>query len=470
MEAVKQRKTVRLRTFFLHYLLLLSLGTVLLLGVLVGAFTLAFARGALLPANYDEKEIAQFKQQLAAGGADKSPLVPGRLEYTVFTLDGKPLAGNLTAKESKQAWRIVQEGNNRSSYYYTTAEHGQKLWIFRYILTPQYASPLLRSSLPNPQLLAPALFVLVFLLMAALLAARFGRKLSERMTGLQEATDNIRRENLEFTVQPSGIREIDEVLGSLDRMKDALQTSLEKQWELERSRREQISALAHDIKTPLTIIRGNAELLQEIVETEPQREYSGYIRRSAEDIEAFVQEVIDLSSLQAGSSRQQTRVPAAEIMAELELQMKALAAGRDLRTSVRHEKLPEFLYIHKELLLRGIMNLIANAAEHTPPGGSIALLVQGEAAAVQFTVTDTGSGFSAADLREATNQFYRGDPSRSSGDHHGMGLYIARSVAEQHGGSLSLSNAAPSGGGKVTMRIAAPEQQPSQVETALPSF
>nr|WP_274529285.1 HAMP domain-containing sensor histidine kinase [Paenibacillus piscarius] len=244
-------------------------------------------------------------------------------------------------------------------------------------------------------------------------------------------------------------------------MKEALQTSLEKQWELERSRREQISALAHDIKTPLTIIRGNAELLQEIVETDPQREYSGYIRRSAEDIEAFVQEVIDLSSQQAGSSRQKALVPAAEIIAELELQMKALTAGRDLKASIRQEKLPEFLFIHKELLLRGMMNVITNAAEHTPPGGSIALLIQGGPEAVQFTVTDTGSGFSAADLREATSQFYRGDPSRSSGEHHGMGLYIARSVAEQHGGRLSLSNDPGSGGARVTMRIAAPEMQRS---------
>lgn len=462
MEAVKQRKPKRLRTFFLQYLLLLSLGTVLLLGVLAGVFSLAFVQGALLPANYEEKEIAQFKQRLAAaGGTDSAPEVPSQLKYTVFTLDGKPLAGNLTAKEAEEAWRIIREGSNRTPYYYTTAEHGQELWIFRYVLTPQYASPVLRSALPRPQLLAPSLFVIGFLVMAALIAARFGRKLSERMAGLQEATDNIRRENLEFAVQPSGIVEIDEVLGSLDRMKEALQTSLEKQWELERSRREQISALAHDIKTPLTIIRGNAELLQEIVETEPQREYSGYIRRSAEDIEAFVQEVIDLSSQQAGSSRQKARIPAAEIMAELELQMKALKAGRDLKTSVRHEKLPEFLFIHKELLLRGIMNLIANAAEHTPPGGSIALLVQGEAEAVQFTVTDTGSGFSAADLREATSQFYRGDPSRSSGDHHGLGLYIARSMAEQHGGTLSLSNDSVSGGAKVTMRIAVPGQQRS---------
>lgn len=301
MEAVKSTKTVRLRTFFLQYLLLLSLGTLLLLGGLLGVFTLAFAWGGVLPANYAEKEISLFKQQLAAGGADTAHRVPDRLDYSVFTLDGKLLTGNLNPEEAGQAWRVTRQADSRGSYFYTTARHGQELWIFRYSLTPQYASSLLRSWLPNPQLLGLLLFVLGLLLQAALLAARFGRRLSERMAGLQEATENIRRENLEFTVQPSGIQEIDEVLGSLDRMKDALHASLERQWELERSRREQISALAHDIKTPLTIIRGNAELLQETIQNEAQREFSGYILRSAGDIEAFVQEVIDLSSLQAGA-------------------------------------------------------------------------------------------------------------------------------------------------------------------------
>ncbi|QUL54865.1 HAMP domain-containing histidine kinase [Paenibacillus tritici] len=458
MEAVKPIKTVRLRTFFLHYLLLLSLGTILLLGGLLGVFTLAFAWGAVLPANYAEKEIAVFKEQLAASGADADGRAPDWLDYTVFTVDGKPIAGNLNRKDAAQAWRITRQGDARDSYFYTTARHGQQLWIFRYTLTPQYASSLLRSSLPNPQLLGILLFVVGILLQAALLAARFGRRLSERMAGLQEATENIQRENLEFTVKPSGIHEIDEVLASLDRMKDALHASLERQWELERSRREQISALAHDIKTPLTIIRGNAELLQETSQNEAQHEYNSYILRSAADIEAFVQEVIDLSSLQAGSSPQASLVPTADLVAELELQIKALSSGKGLQPSLQQEHLPESLIIQKELLLRGIVNLIANAAEHTPPQGSVALLIRGDAAAstVEFIVTDTGPGFSQTDLREAANQFYRGDQSRGASHHHGMGLYIARSVAEQHGGSLSLDNVSPSGGAKVTLRISVP--------------
>lgn len=81
------------------------------------------------------------------------------------------------------------------------------------------------------------------------------------------------------------------------------------------------------------------------------------------------------------------------------------------------------------------------------------MLVRGDDAAVHFTVTDTGNGFSPTDLKEAATQFYRGDQSRSSGNHHGMGLYIAESAAKQHGGSLAIANMPSSGGGKVTMSI-----------------
>ncbi|WP_310829551.1 HAMP domain-containing sensor histidine kinase [Paenibacillus pedocola] len=459
MEAVKRIKTVRLRTFFLQYLLFLSTGTILLLVVLLGLFTLAFASNTILPANYAEKEIAAFKERLASSEAVTPETVPELLDYTVFTNQGELVAGNLSRSEATDAWEITQQGDHQDSHFYATARRGQEIWIFRYSLTPQYASPLLRSYLPNPQLLGILLFIFGVLLQAALLAALFGRRLSEKMAGLQEATENIQRENLEFTVKPSGIREIDDVLASLDQMKEALHNSLKQQWELERSRREQISALAHDIKTPLTVIRGNAELLKETTQNESQQEYNGYILRSAGDIEAFVQEVIDLSSLQASPAPQQSLVSTAEFIEELELQMKALSSGKNLHPSVLKESIPEFLFIHKELFQRGIANVLSNAAEHTPQQGSITLQVRGDDDAVHFTVTDTGSGFSPADLKEGATQFYRGDQSRSPGKHHGMGLYIAKSAAQLHGGSLTLDNVSPSGGGKVTISIAVPKGQ-----------
>lgn len=448
---------MRLRTFFLQYLLILSAGTILLLLLLLGLFTAAFSANVILPANYAEKEIEAVKHELEAGDEDAAAVIPKLADYAIFTAEGKLLAGSLNTKDADHARELIQQGKTRDSYFYTSFRHGGELWIFRYTLTPQFASPLLRSTLPNPQLAAVLLFILGVLILAAVLAARFGRRLTQKMAGLQKATDSIRQENLAFTVQPSGIMEIDEMLASLDQMKEALQASLKRQWELERSRREQISALAHDIKTPLTIIRGNAELLQETVQDEAQREYNRYILQSSEDIEAFVQGVIDLSSLQAAPGNRKAQARLTEFVAELETQLRALSSGKDISVQVIADgTLPEMIFIDRELLQRGIVNTLANAVEHTPPEGLVTLEIRREAdAAISFTITDTGSGFSPAGLREAASQFYMGDQSRSSGKHHGMGLYIADSAAKQHGGSLTLENAAPSGGAKVTVRITA---------------
>ncbi len=446
---------MRLRTFFLQYLLILSGGTIVLLILLLGLFTAAFSANVILPANYAEKEIDAVKDTLAAGKAVTPAAMPTLADYAVFTAEGKLLTGSLNGKGAARARELIQQGKNQGSYYYSSALNGEELWIFRYTLKPQFASPLLRSCLPNPQLLGVLLFILSVLVLAATLAARFGRRLTQKMAGLQEATDNIRQENLEFTVQPSGIREIDEMLASLEQMKEALQASLKRQWELERSRREQISALAHDIKTPVTIIRGNAELLQETRQDHVQQEYSRYILQSVGDIEAFVQEVIDLSSLQAAPRHRKGPVCLTSFLGELESQLQALSSGKDISAQVTiGDTLPEIIVIDKELLQRGIVNILANAVEHTPPQGLVALEIRlDQAAAVSFIITDTGSGFSPAGLREAATQFYMGDLSRSSGKHHGMGLYIAESAAQQHGGTLTLENAAPSGGGRVTVRI-----------------
>lgn len=470
MEAVAKGKKMHLRTFFLQYLLAFSAGTILLLGLMLGLFTAAFAFNVVLPANYAEKEIEAVKEQLAAGGSTGSDPVLKLADYAVFTAEGERLSGNLNAQATSRAWEIVQQEKSRSTdsyttvgsgdkiwilrYFYTIFHSGEEIWVFRYTLAPQYDSAWMRSHLPDPQLSGILLFILGILLLAAVLATRFGRRLAQKIAGLQEAADHIRRENLEFEVKPSGIFEIDEVLASVEQMKEALRLSLKRQWELERSRRDQISALAHDIKTPLTIIRGNAELLQETVQDKDQREYNGYILRGAEDIEAFVQEVIELSSLQTFATSQKAPVRLTEFLAELENQMRALSTGKNIAAQVNtREPLPEFITVNKELLQRGIVNIIANAVEHTPSQGRVALVVRSDGAAVYFTVADTGSGFSAAGLREAASQFYMGDQSRTSGRHHGMGLSIAESAAQQHGGALTLENDAATGGGRVTLSI-----------------
>ena len=88
---------------------------------------------------------------------------------------------------------------------------------------------------------------------------------------MRGALEQIGDRNLDFKINYSGVREIDECLVALDDMRYALKTSLQKQWETEQEKSRQMSALAHDIKTPLTVVRGNSELLLETELTDEQK-------------------------------------------------------------------------------------------------------------------------------------------------------------------------------------------------------
>ena len=94
----------------------------------------------------------------------------------------------------------------------------------------------------------------------------FGRIISREISSLEQVTENISQQELNFERKSSKVLEIDAVLQSMDQMREALKQSLHRQWNMEQVRREQMAALAHDIKTPLTILRGNAELTLEAEE------------------------------------------------------------------------------------------------------------------------------------------------------------------------------------------------------------
>lgn len=454
METIKPTKGTRLHTFFLRYLFFLSLGVILLVVLLLGLTLFALSTNIVLPANYAETQISLSRDRIASSSSVTADMIPDLVDYAVFSKEGKFLAGNLSNKEALKAWDAMNKKHSQSiTHFYSFIERKNEICILRYDLVPQYRSAIMRKYLPNPQLLDILLFIIGVITIATVLAIHFGRKLKKKMFSLQEAIEKIQNQNLDFNINPTGIREIDDISISLEQMKRALNNSLKQQWELERARREQISALAHDLKTPLTIIRGNAELLQDTVQDETQREYNDYILKNTMEIEKFTKQLIDLSKMEQKVVSEKANVEMDAFILQLEHQMKALSLEKSLEVIVEKDNLPASIFMDKELFYRAMLNLIVNAVEHSPIKSKVILLVQGEMNFVHFTVVDSGAGFSAKDLKEATKQFYRGDPSRNSANHHGMGLYIAQSIITKHGGTLTLGNDAMSGGGKVTITI-----------------
>ncbi|MFJ5562227.1 sensor histidine kinase [Lysinibacillus xylanilyticus] len=454
METIKPTKGTRLHTFFLRYLLFLSLGVILLVVLLICLTMFAFSTNFVLPANYAETQISLSRDRIASSSSVTADLIPDLVDYAVFSKDGQFLAGNLSEKEAFKAWAAMKKEQAQGiNQFYSFIERENEICILRYYLVPQYSSGILRKYIPNPQLLDILLFIIGVVTLATVLAIHFGRNLKKKMFGLQEAIEKIQNQNLDFTINTSGIREIDEISISLEHMREALNSSLKQQWESEQTRREQISALAHDLKTPLTIVRGNAELLQDTNQDDIQREYNDYILKNTMEIEKFTKELIDLSKMEKNIVREKTNVKTDAFMIEVEDQMRALSLEKKLQVDVQKEMLPTLILIDEERFYRAILNVIANAVEHAPENGKVTLTVQGAADIIQFTVVDSGCGFSPRDLNEATKQFYRGDLSRNAGNHHGMGLYIAQSIVQSHDGTLLIANDLSAGGGKVTITI-----------------
>ena len=121
-----------------------------------------------------------------------------------------------------------------------------------------------------------------------------------QLSPLFEATEKVAEQNLDFEVGHSKIKEFEDVLCSFSDMKNNLKLSLEKQWSAEQLQKEQIAALAHDLKTPLTVIQGNIDLISETELDDEQRLYAGYITESSGQMGVYIRTLIDISRTVAG--------------------------------------------------------------------------------------------------------------------------------------------------------------------------
>lgn len=456
-----RNKNIRLRTFFVQYLLALFVGFLLIVLISVGLFFTSLKTGFIISVGDVEANIESKKTEIASAKTVSADLIPETCEYAVVSENGEFLSGSMTKSEVDDAWNVIQSGRRTSGISLMTGlnvqcyfqiERQNEFVIVKYSALSQFSAEFLREHLPAPEIVLFWTILAAILAKIILLSRLYGRKISRKLIPLQTATEKIENKDLEFEVQYSGIQEIDVALQSLESMKTELKRSLETQWKIEQTRKMQISALAHDIKTPLTVVRGNAEMLNDTDQTGEQREFTHYILKNANQMEQYVQMLIELSKAEGGYLLQRENVNTRAFLDELYSRIHALVSIKHLKTEFEEKNLPEIINLDSSLMQRAIMNIVSNAVDYSPDGGLIQFFVSAENHRFRFTVEDSGKGFSAEDLKNATMQFYQGDSSRSSKSHYGMGLFIVDSIVRQHGGSLSIANSAK-GGGMVTIEF-----------------
>lgn len=334
-----------------------------------------------------------------------------------------------------------------------------EICIVKYEIATRFRNGFLGKYLPSPEILLILSFLALFLVHTVLTSRHFGRYMKKRLLVLNETTARIRDEDLEFEEEHSEIKEVEDVLTSLNQMKEALKESLYRQWNLEKGREEQIAALAHDIKTPLTVIRGNAELLAEGNLGEEEREYDLDILQSVSMMEeylAILNGILAEEGQKGTSDVNEAQISCLSLAEFFMEQARLLGAARQFGIVFCRKDLYGEVLCNKNQLLRAFQNILSNAMDYSPKDGEIEVLLEmkAEGGKEYFTVTveDQGAGFSAQDIRHATERFYQGDQSRSSKLHHGIGLHTARRFVEAQGGELVIGNAGTHGG-RVTMLI-----------------
>ena len=451
MGRIKRKRSITLSEIFLRYLLIM-LGALLALGVgTIVAFNILVNTGKIYPANYAEKKISEAYDNIQSANTVTEDMIPPLCRYVIFSGDGVVLSGNMQDDSIEIAWNVVNHKAASGKYFYKVIERENEYVVLQYSLTPQYQSVFLREHMIEPQNLMTIIVILGSMAIILLPSLQFGRKMKRKILPVMDAVDRIKNQNLDYDVSYSGVKEIDDCLSSIDEMRNALKESLEKQWNTEQEKNRQMSALAHDIKTPLTVVRGNAELLFETNLTEEQKNYADYIADSALQIQNYVQTLIEVTKSVEGYQCSPKEVKTEDLLCDIRKQTYGLAEIYHLKINWKEQYLSETASVVYDQIVRAVMNIIKNAAEHTTEGGTINICIEEQNGKLIFTVEDTGSGFTKEALKHGTEQFFMDDTSRSGGLHYGIGLFSAKTIAEKHGGELILTNSKETKGAKVSI-------------------
>ncbi|OWA36060.1 hypothetical protein B9G55_09370 [Saccharibacillus sp. O16] len=467
----------------------------LLLSVLATVLTWAVAIALLIlfgsdlrPANYYESQIPMITSQIRAVERPTEPssqrrveaIVPAEgMDYEIYQADGQRVYGSFQSSGVAAihgADDLLERLNDHVSsggyfiQYEPLAGRDGRLEgaiALRYKLTAASANPGRSALLILGGLLmaaAPFVYLYGFTVWSG---RRLSRRIEEPFDRLIEGAEKIREHDLDFSLdgQRTGVRELNQLLAAFEQMREALRQSLKREWESEQERRDRIAAVAHDLGTPLSVIRGHAEVLLEDGGRRPERaiRYAETILGAAERSIALTADLSEAARVERPDfslSPEPIDLAAAVHAKGREYAFLCRKRGAIFALESRDERAENDrgpLRLDQHRINRVLDNLVSNALRYSPEGGTVALKLTIRPGGAEFEVCDDGPGFAEAGGGRIFEKFYREDAARSSaadsgGGHSGLGLFIARTVVRLHGGEIAAHNR-PEGGACVRFSV-----------------
>ena len=296
------KKTTSLKASFWKFLCMLLIGLIGAVAIPFSLISAGTSTGLITYADYSERCTKDLAPVIAATPDLADVQLPMGGEYLVLDKNYQVMGTTLEGDDLDRAMEYAISGqintNLNKQYLFVTREN--EYVVLQYYIGSQFTNEWLYEHFPSPEILLYIFIAINCIAVCVILTAKFAKNMRTQLSPLFEATRQVAEQNLDFEVEHSKIKEFEDVLCSFANMKDNLKISLEKQWNAEQLQREQIAALAHDLKTPLTVIQGNIDLINETELDDEQRLYAGYITESSEQIGIYIKALIDISRTIAG--------------------------------------------------------------------------------------------------------------------------------------------------------------------------
>ena len=444
-----------LKIIFLEYLISVGIVLFLSLGLVILMFTTMYSLGFILPADYTENQIYERKNAIANTETFDKNLIPDNASYLLISKDGNIITSSMSKDEEERAIRYYNNERvyNTPSYSYMEILRNDGYCIIQYSVKPNFTNKFMAKYFPNVNAVYLSIIILVSLLNTLVVTIVWAKYLVKQLSPIFAVSKKISEQTLDFELHYSRVKEFNEVLFSLEKMRNALQESLIKEWLQEENKQKQLSALIHDLKTPVSIVQGNAELLKKTSVTEDQSIYIDYILRNSNRISEYIKTLLIMNKNSNATEYQPQSLAVKTVSEQLVTVSKELMSinSNNLKTNVVVED--GIMSVDLKLLERALQNVLTNSIEKNNGIVTLELNIKTVDKFLEISVLDNGKGFSDIDLIHAKEQFYRGDYSRYSTTNYGIGLFITEQIIKLHGGSVILKNREACCGAEVIFRL-----------------
>lgn len=268
-------------------------------------------------------------------------------------------------------------------------------------------------------------------------AVYYRKKLREPITQLQNGVERIQEDNLDFHIEYDGDDELGQLCCSMEKMRRELRQKHKALWESLEQRKLLNASVSHDLRTPITVLKGYLDYLEKNIPQDKLTEdmlldtvssMQGAVNR----LELYVKSVRDIEKIENIEIEKRSE-NVKLLLNELRSNVRQLAGNKEIIIS--NDIAVDKIQIDKGVFFRILENLLQNALRYAEKQVSINLSHKKDF--LILTVKDDGKGFSAADLEKATTVFYSNDKEKQ---HFGIGLSVCKILCEKHGGLLYVGN------------------------------